>query len=1165
MFIHIADQELFKPRIFASKEKNSMMIKKLHYLIALLLITFVGMESVAQTTIYTQDFEISMSGYSNSPDQLPSVDPGDQYFSIAEPSDNTIYESNGQLYTNVTNSFLFVGSNPNSINSGNPGIINLSPITITGFSNIVLNADFGAVPNDWDAADEILVQYNIDGDGTNWQTAVAFRSNATNSPLVVVSNATGGANTPNGTILNFDLQTITSDNFVGVGNVLNVRILVDSGANYEAFGMDNIVITGLMAGGNAAPSITNISNTPTNPESTDAVTITADVTDSDGVASVELQYGFTTGVYDQTPIAMNNSSGDTYTAAIAAQADGTTVFYQIVATDSNASPATATSAEQSYTVMDPVPAPSLIITEVADPGDEFTGRFVEIYNNGASIIDFNTTEIHFARQSNGGNISSIRLTGTLNSGEFYVIGNSSNIMTQYGIPADLDFGSVTGNGDDGYFLYAGGDENNGTLFDSYGVLGEDGSGQPWEYEDSRAVRNSLSDMPSATWQSASWTITPADVADMTPGEGENTTYTYDAGVWTPNAPSDVAGKSTSNDNIIVISGSIALIGDIDIRNITVMDGATLDLGSNTVNITRDLNATSTATLTGGDAVVNFAGITEQEINVTSVNFKDLFVNTSNGLTLNGQVDIEGSLQLTNGLLSTNDNLTFKSVAGKSAILMEVVSGSITGNVTVEQFYPAQRAFRFVSSPVTMDGTIFTNWQQNGLNPGDSGYEAGNGAQITGGTLANGFDQNTSNNPSAFIYNNTTGNWGPISSTNDPVANSLEAGDAVRIFVRGDRGIDLTTNDAPSDTKLITTGTLEIGDVTVTDINAVDGGFSLIGNPYQAQVNLETLFADATATNDLNTSRYYAWDPTINPNGGYVLYDFSTGSTVVGSEVNQFLQPNQSFFLTTNDDMVGTVDPTLTFKESFKSASSITTAVYSDYSIQGLLRVNLMASSEVATGRARDGVVLKFNDLGNNGVDHNDAYKIFNPNENLSIFQDSSHLTISELQNPIDGQEIQLSLSGLLENSYTLRIDNTYTDGQYVYLNDAFSGTNTLLNSGVNMISKDFDPANAASVDPLRFKLVFSTQTLGLDNLNVYLPSVYPNPLGNEDLIIGNLNAQESLSVEVYNSTGQLLNSYEKQPSYGTQSLKGFSVLKKGLYFVTLKQGNSITTVKLLKK
>ena len=163
-------------------------------------------------------------------------------------------------------------------------------------------------------------------------------------------------------------------------------------------------------------------------------------------------------------------------------------------------------------------APTLIISEVADPGDDYNGRFVELFNTSNTTIDFSSTTVYFVRQSNGGSESSIQLSGTLAGQTTLVIGNATNIDILYGASTcDLDFGSVTGNGDDGYFLYMNGDEDSGILFDAYGVVDVDGSGEDWEYEDSRAVRKSSVNEPNATWTSSEWTITAADVADMNPG------------------------------------------------------------------------------------------------------------------------------------------------------------------------------------------------------------------------------------------------------------------------------------------------------------------------------------------------------------------------------------------------------------------------------------------------------------------------------------------------------------------------------------------------------------------------------------------------------------------------------------------------------------------------
>ncbi len=212
---------------------------------------------------------------------------------------------------------------------------------------------------------------------------------------------------------------------------------------------------------------------------------------------------------------------------------------------------------------DAAPAvPGLIISEVTDPGDNFDGRYVELYNVGATTIDFSNTTVYFDRQANGGNHSSIQLTGRIEPGATYTIAtNASNFYTFYGFYPDLAFGSVTGNGDDGYFLYVGGDETTGLLFDAYGELDVDGTGELWEYEDSRAVRNTGITAPNSTWTDSEWTITTADIADMTPNAHvDNTTFAgttdadwHTAANWTggvvPTASSIVSIPTTSGVTI----------------------------------------------------------------------------------------------------------------------------------------------------------------------------------------------------------------------------------------------------------------------------------------------------------------------------------------------------------------------------------------------------------------------------------------------------------------------------------------------------------------------------------------------------------------------------------------------------------------------------------------
>lgn len=165
----------------------------------------------------------------------------------------------------------------------------------------------------------------------------------------------------------------------------------------------------------------------------------------------------------------------------------------------------------------------LIISEVADPsgtgGDR--GRFVELYNTGAAAIDLAAGQWYLAKQVNGGATwDNVALKGTVGAAETYVVAAYADFLTLYPLaPApNQTSGNVNGSGDDGYFLYSGGNNAAGTLEDAYGVINEDGTGMPWEYTDSRAARNAGVTAGNPTWTASEWTITdPAVYADMTPG------------------------------------------------------------------------------------------------------------------------------------------------------------------------------------------------------------------------------------------------------------------------------------------------------------------------------------------------------------------------------------------------------------------------------------------------------------------------------------------------------------------------------------------------------------------------------------------------------------------------------------------------------------------------
>ncbi len=177
--------------------------------------------------------------------------------------------------------------------------------------------------------------------------------------------------------------------------------------------------------------------------------------------------------------------------------------------------------------------PDLIISEVADPEDPGTppddAKFIELFNGGNSTINFSTDTWYISRQANGDPASwaDVQLTGSIDAGETYVIGYySSAFQSAYGFNADQYNSNMSGNGDDVYALYSGGDHASGVLIDLFGEIDVDGTNSMWEYEDSKAVRKRHITSPSNVWLDDEWVIIPA-IVQISTGENQCTPDWHD--------------------------------------------------------------------------------------------------------------------------------------------------------------------------------------------------------------------------------------------------------------------------------------------------------------------------------------------------------------------------------------------------------------------------------------------------------------------------------------------------------------------------------------------------------------------------------------------------------------------------------------------------------------
>lgn len=548
--------------------------------------------------------------------------------------------------------------------------------------------------------------------------------------------------------------------------------------------------------------------------------------------------------------------------------------------------------------------------------------------------------------------------------------------------------------------------------------------------------------------------------------------------------------------------------------------------------TNDKNITINADVTGG------AGI---ELYGNNVNINANLKTTSGGaMYLKGITTIAAGKYIeSNGNFTHDGNMTFKSTATATAAFGPLggTFTTVSGTSTVERYIPAKRAYRFLSPSVTTATTINQNWQENG------GTTAGLGTHITGaGGATNGFDATATNNPSMFTY--TNGSWSAVTNTS---SNTLSAGTAYRLMVRGDRTISLATN-APTATvtTLRATGVLKTGSHSPT-LNQATDGYSFVGNPYQAPVDIKAVLATST---NMNSGVVYYWDPTLNTRGAYVTRTLSSVSTnAPSSDFTEILQPGQAVFV--KNASTGT--PSMTFNESNKSITSGAAGVFratntsSDY---GLLRVNLKANAN-NQWTTIEGALAVFNPTYSWEVTQEDANKFSNLDEEVSFMLNNTSLAIAMQSNPALTDELPIKLNTTRYTNYQWHFELTNYDGLTPYLFDAQNNTFTQIENNTIV------PFTVNGQEQTRFKIVFQNGTLNTPDFSNQMV-LYPNP-GKADssfYLTGINNAKVSL----YNLLGQNL-PVETTVDGATTKVKPSVGLSQGVYVVFITQEGKTAQVK----
>lgn len=552
-------------------------------------------------------------------------------------------------------------------------------------------------------------------------------------------------------------------------------------------------------------------------------------------------------------------------------------------------------------------------------------------------------------------------------------------------------------------------------------------------------------------------------------------------------------------------------------------GVTTIVSGGTLNVAGEYqsagNFTNSGTLTATSGTLTFTG-SGQSVSANNATVKNVNIGSSASVTLTSALNIQGgsnygTLTVSNGgTLNSAGYLTLKSDAnGNAVVAAGSSSGSyISNSVTVERYIPARRAFRILSPSVTTSTSIYANWQEGGSS------NASLGTHITGNSgSTNGFDNTATNNPSLFTFNNasgsnTDGSWSAVANTN---SNTLTAGSPLRILIRGDRSIDVSTSaPTPTATTLRASGTLGQGNTTVSSLSQIANGFSLVGNPFPTPVNMKSVLDNAT---NVSNAYFYVWDPQVNTRGGYVTFDLSTSSSNVGtSDQTVFLQPGQSAFVKTSSNG----SASLTFAESYKSTSSINPGVFLTIPPQSVLKMELFQRDSIrAGGKMCDALILKFDPSMFNNLEVQDAIKPINQDENLSVFVSEKFCSIESRNIPQNEEVVDLRISQLRHLNYTLKAEFTGDLGLDAYLLDRFTNkTHQLNREGETIIEFDVD-GSAESKANQRFALVFDAGNNSRVKSIQKSFKAYPNPV-NGSIVQLDVFAAKIQSVEVYDLSGR---------------------------------------------
>ena len=686
--------------------------------------------------------------------------------------------------------------------------------------------------------------------------------------------------------------------------------------------------------------------------------------------------------------------------------------------------------------------------------------------------------------------------------------------------------------------------------------------------------------------------------------GTISTNWFDAQNW-------CGGVPTTSTNIVIPSGlsiyPILIAGTGSVKDITIQSNASLVVNNGKLNISGAI--TNAAIFNALSGTIEMNGTVAQSISGSSFTARSInslrVSNTSaSGLTISSAagdtLKIIDSLSFgaSNSTLNTGNNLVLLSTLVGTARVADITNkevnsgNNIYGLVSMQRFFPGLRSWRLITSPLNpkgTTGTIFSQWQNNGINT------PGIGTLVTGpaaNNATNGLDPSPNNSFSLRTFKNNV--FVNIGNTLVPLADTTvnsAANYCYFMFVRGDRNPLNFNLSFFNNTTLVSKGKLQYGPQTFPGFTrtAIDGirYYALVGNPYASPVDFNLL----TRVNLIK--RFLVWDPRLGTVGAFVTFDDLNNDGIytstepfgyVGS-MGKNIQSGQAFMVET-DAAVG--PSSITFNETNKTAvhninvfrPASPTSLYTTFKTS-LYFVNADNSTKLV-----DGNLAEFDDSFDNSVDLQDAMKFANINENFSLLRNKASIAM-ERREPITGNDtLFFNLSRTTQRNYRFAFQPAgFYPGIIAFLEDNYLGTKTML-SLLDISTYDFNVSgDIKSATANRFRVVFTTLPLEVvpvtfktiraykQALNIIVEWVVENEININKYEIEK--SVDGINFEKVNTTftsgaNRSIANYnwlDNNPTMGKNYYRVRSVSKDGKYkyssIVTVNQNNNFSGIRIV--